>query len=287
MWRLVDFLLEGFVFLLIGQQLPPVVRGLSHYSVATITAAAAISVGLVLVLRPLWLVLTQSLPRSLHTRLGGEGGSGRLTGREVVVLSWSGTRGVISLAAIFTLPLATDAGKPFPGRDLLLFCTFLVVLVTLVGQGLTFGPLVRRLGLRADHADMARLRNQARSESVRAALARLDEVGETVREGETAALAEGLDGVDADSVTAMRDLLETRLARYRSRLDLLEDADDSDELPVSPEYEAALRLRRLVIDAQREELLRLRDAGRLPDEGLRVLERELDHEERLLPDRPR
>ena len=293
-WRLVDFLLEGFVFLLIGQQLPPVVRGLSHYSVGTITAAAAISVGLVLVLRPLWLVLTQLLPRSLHTRLGGErraaerhGGDGRLSGREVVVLSWSGTRGVISLAAIFTLPLTTDAGTAFPGRDLLLFCTFLVVLVTLVGQGLTFGPLVRALGLRADRADMARLRNQARSESVRAALARLDEVGETVREGEAAARAEGLDGVDAESVTTMRDLLQTRLSRYRTRLDLLEDADaDSDELPVSPEYEAALRLRRLVIDAQREELLRLRDAGRLPDEGLRVLERELDHEERLLPDRP-
>ena len=134
---------------------------------------------------------------------------------------------------------------------------------------------------------MARLRNQARSESVRAALARLDEVGETVREGEAAARTEGLDGVDADSVATMRDLLQTRLSRYRTRLDLLEDADDSDELPVSPEYEAALRLRRLVIDAQREELLRLRDAGRLPDEGLRVLERELDHEERLLPDRPR
>lgn len=291
-WRLVDFLLEGFVFLLIGQQLPPVVRGLSNYTVGTIAAAAAISVGLVLVLRPLWLMLTQLLPRSLHTRLGGEGGDGgdggsvRLTGREVAVLSWSGTRGVISLAAIFTLPLTTDAGQAFPGRDLLLFCTFLVVLVTLVGQGLTFGPLVRALGLRADRADMARLRNQARSESVRAALARLDEVGEQVREGEAVVRAEGLEGVDAQSVAAMRDLLETRLARYRSRLDLLEDAN-ADELPVSPRYEAALRLRRLVIDAQREELLRLRDAGRLPDEGLRVLERELDHEERLLPDRPR
>ena len=299
-WRLVDFLLEGFVFLLIGQQLPPVVRGLSHYSAGTVVAAAAISVGLVLVLRPLWLMLTQLLPRSLHTRLGGDSGdsgdpgnpgdgpatSGRLSGREVVVLSWSGTRGVISLAAIFTLPLTTDAGAPFPGRDLLLFCTFLVVLVTLVGQGLTFAPVVRALGLRADRADMARLRNQARSTSVRAALARLDEVDETLREGAVAVRAEDLDGVDPASVAAMRELLETRLARYRTRLDLLEDAAP-DEVPVSPEYEAALRLRRLVIDAQREELLRLRDAGQLPDEGLRVLERELDHEERLLPDRPR
>jgi CPA1 family monovalent cation:H+ antiporter len=79
--------------------------------------------------------------------------------------------------------------------------------------------------------------------------------------------------------------LDHRLERYRRRLDLLENSD-SDEVPRSPQYEAALQVRRAVIDAQREELLRWRDAGRLPDEGLRVLERELDHEERLLPDRP-
>ena len=75
-----------------------------------------------------------------------------------------------------------------------------------------------------------------------------------------------------------------RLQRYRRRLDLLEKAD-SDTVPESPQYEAALMVRRAVIDAQREELLRWRDAGRLTDEGLRILERELDHEERLLPDR--
>jgi CPA1 family monovalent cation:H+ antiporter len=285
-WRLVDFLLEGFVFLLIGQQLPAVVRGLAAYDGSTIAAAVAISVGVVLLLRPLWLLLTQSLPRSLHTRLGGDPDdpdagtrlrdrfADRLSGREVVVLSWSGTRGVISLAAIFTLPLVTDSGAPFPDRDLLLFCTFVVVLVTLVGQGLTFAPLVRALGLRANEADQARLRNEARSASVEAALERLDEIAEDED-----------DEVDPQAVEAMRALLRARLSRYQGRLDLLRNSDSPD-LPVSPRYEAALRVRRSVIEAQREELLRWRDAGQLPDEGLRVLERELDHEERLLPDRP-
>ena len=278
-WRLVDFLLEGLVFLLIGQQLPTVVRGLGEYSTATIAVAAAISVGVVLVFRPLWLLLTQSLPRSLHTRLGGRDdeddgeprGSDRLTGREVVVLSWAGTRGVISLAAIFTLPRLTDAGTPFPDRDLLLFCTFLVVLVTLVGQGLTFAPLVRALGLRADAADQARLRNHARSASVEAGLQRLEEM-----------TREEHDAVDDRAIEALRTYLEARLARYRRRLDLLENAE-SGEVPYSPQYDAAVRVRRAVIDAEREELLRLRDVGRLPDAGLRVLERELDHEEGLLP----
>jgi CPA1 family monovalent cation:H+ antiporter len=279
-WRLIDFLLEGLVFLLIGQQLPTVVRGLHQYSTATIGIAAALSVGVVLLLRPLWLLLTQSLPRSLRTRLGGRDDDGeddggartddRLTGREIVVLSWAGTRGVISLAAIFTLPLLTDAGAPFPDRDLLLFCTFLVVLVTLVGQGLTFAPLVRALNLRADAADQARLRNQARAAAVEAGLARLDELTH-----------EEHDATDDPAIAALRTQLEARLARYRRRLDLLEHAE-AGEIPYSPQYDATLRVRRAVIDAEREELLRLRDVGRLPDSGLRVLERELDHEEGLL-----
>jgi CPA1 family monovalent cation:H+ antiporter len=283
-WRLVDFLLEGLVFLMIGQQLPNVIRGLSQYETSTIVIAVAISVGVVLLLRPLFLVLTQMLPVALHTRLGGTNDENehrgrererRLNGKEITALSWAGTRGVITLAAIFTVPLTTDSGAPFPDRDLLLFCAFVVVLVTLVGQGVTFAPLIRMLGLRANEADKVRLRNEARSASVQAALDRLDEIDH-----------EKHDDVEDVAIEAMRKQLAHRLERYRRRLDLL-DKSDSDEVPVSPQYEAGLRVRRAVIDAQREELLRWRDADRLSDEGLRVLERELDHEERLLPDRPR
>src|SRR6516164_10659801 len=112
-WHLADFLLQGFVFLLVGQQIVPVVRGLKAYPTSTIWAAAAVSLGVVLLLRPLWLAVTQSLPRALRRRRGqppAEGTGGYLSGREIVVLSWAGTRGVISLAAIFTLPLTTADG---------------------------------------------------------------------------------------------------------------------------------------------------------------------------------
>ncbi|UWP86781.1 Na+/H+ antiporter [Dactylosporangium fulvum] len=292
-WRLVEFLLEGFVFLLIGQQLPEIVRGLARYDPATIVIAVTITVGVVLLLRPVWLVLTQSLPRSLHTWLGGQtfdddraGAdktrvapshdrvSQRLTGRDIVALSWSGTRGVISLAAISTLPLVTANGAPFPNRDLLLFCTFVVVLITLVGQGLTFAPLVRALGLRADEVDQARLRNEARSAAVEAAMARLDELA-----------AQPHDDVETHAIETMRGQLRGQLTHYQDRRDQL-SSTDLVHVPVSPRHEAALYVRREVIDAQREELVQWRDAGRLPDEGLRVLERELDHEEGLLPTRP-
>ncbi|MGY1812589.1 Na+/H+ antiporter [Blastococcus sp. SYSU D00820] len=293
-WRLVDFLLEGIVFLLIGQQLPTVIGDLDQYATSTVVTAAAITVGTVLLLRPLWLVVTESLPRFMHSRLGGQEDTrddepaaahgatafsgrraGQLSGREIAVLSWAGTRGVISLAAIFTLPRFTESGAPFPDRDLLLFCAFLAVMVTLVGQGLTFAPLVRALGVRADAADEARLRNEARAAAVRAGLARLDEMD----------AAEHSDLEDR-AIENLRSALRTRLERYERRLSVLQFAEGG-EIPVSPEYEAALRVRRAVIDAEREELLRWRDVGRLPDESLRTLEQELDHQEGLLPTRVR
>ncbi|MEV6299070.1 Na+/H+ antiporter [Actinoplanes sp. NPDC051861] len=280
-WRLIDFLLEGAVFLLIGMQVPDVLRGLSNYSTSTIVIALSITLGVVLLLRPLWLVATQLLPRPLHTRLGGQEGSeadddnsttmreAPLNSKEVTALSWAGTRGVITLAAVFTLP------HGFPDRELLFFCAISVVLVTLVGQGLTFAPLVRRLGLRANEKDKARLRNEARSAAVRAALDRLDDIQEQQH-----------DNVEEEAMETMRRQLEVRLDRYRRRLDLL-DQVESHELPKSPQYEAALMVRQAVIDAEREELLRWRDAGRLNDDSLRVLNRELDHEELVLPKRPK
>jgi CPA1 family monovalent cation:H+ antiporter len=292
-WRLVDYLLEGVVFLLIGLQLPAVIENLGQYAISTIVTAVAITVGVMLLLRPLWLVLTESMPAWMHSRLGGEdapgdgppvpgpsatafGGrrhTGRLSGREITVLSWAGTRGVISLAAIFTLPLTTDAGNPFPDRDLLLFCAFVGVLVTLVGQGLTFAPLVRRLGVRADAADEARLRNEARAAAVRAGLVRLDELD-----------AEQHTDLEDEAIDGLRAALRSRLDRYERRLSLLQFAEGG-EIPVSPEYEAALGVRRAVLDAERDELIRWRDAGRLPDESLRTLQRELDHQEGSLPTR--
>ena len=243
-WRLADFLLQGFVFLLIGQQILPVVHGLHAYSAATIGAAVAVSLAAVLVLRPLWLVAMI--------------GRRRLGAREIGVLSWAGTRGVISLAAIFTVPLTVAGGQPFPGRDLLLFCTFLVVVVTLVGQGLTFALVIRVLRVRADPADEAWLRWQARDAAMRAGLARLDQIAE---EGE----------IGGPPLAALRVSLEHGAGRYRPQPALAAQDD------------AALRARREVIGAQREELLRWRDAGHLPDASLRVLQRELDHEERTLP----
>lgn len=277
-WRLVGFLLEGFVFLLIGQQLPEVVSGLDRYSLSTIVAVTGITVGVVTLLRPLWLVVTQYAPRPLHSRLGGEADAQgeppalqhrdrRLSGTEITALSWAGTRGVITLAAAFAIPRTADGGGPFPGRDLLLFAAYVLVLLTLVVQGVTFGPLLGRLHLRINLSEQALLRNEARTAAVEAGISRLDQLVEDDTIGDRV----------ADSI---RLSLTNRLQRYKARLAFL---NEGPEAVRSPEYEAAAQARRDVLDAQRDELLRWRDAGRLPDSSMRILQRELDHEERLLP----
>ncbi|OBG38508.1 Na+/H+ antiporter [Mycobacterium alsense] len=293
-WQLANFLLEGLVFLLIGEQFPGIVDDLGGYELSTIIVAVVVTVATVLLVRPLWLSLTQLLPRQLHTRLGsvsdgatttndGVGpprrSSERLSSREVFVLSWAGARGVVSLAAIFAVPFATDSGAPFPDRDLLLFCVFAVVLVTLVGQGSTFGPVVRALGLRADAVDELRLRNRARAAAVQAALDRLEELRQHGGDDGGGGV-DGVDGVDVTAIESVRELLSARLERYRRRLDLLSDVD---EVPTASRYEAVVAIRRAAIDAQRDELLRWRDAGMLPDRSLRAIQRELDHEEGTLP----
>ncbi|WP_427890727.1 Na+/H+ antiporter [Kribbella sp. GL6] len=254
-WELVEFLLEGFIFLMIGQQLPGMLNG-------QVIAAAAVTVGAVLLVRPLWLVLTQLVPVGLHARLGITP-SERLHPREVVAMSWAGTRGVITLAALVAVPL-----HAFPQRDLLIVCGYVVVLVTLVGQGLTFAPLLRRLRLGVNATEVEQLNNDARLAGVEAGLATVDRLLEAERIG-------------TELASVLRANLAARADRYKARSAALLQSGDGD-ITWPQDYRAAVEARRAIINAQRAELVRWRDAGRLPDASLRKLRRELDHEERAL-----
>ncbi|GAB3447159.1 Na+/H+ antiporter [Actinophytocola sediminis] len=264
-WRFVEFLLEGYVFVLIGQQLPGLLRDLAVYDTGTVVVAAVVTVGIVLLVRPLWLLASAHLPTRMHARLGGDPRPGNppLSGRELLALSWAGTRGVITLAAAYIVPVDV------PNRDLLLFCAYLVVLVTLIGQGLTFAPLLRRLRIPGTDVARALTRNQARAAATGAALQRLDE------------LVEEDPGLEP-AVRPLRQTAELRLERYTDRVTELSSVED-DALPVDTQYHRALMARREMLAAEREELLAWRDSGQLPDADLRILERELDHQESILP----
>jgi CPA1 family monovalent cation:H+ antiporter len=173
---------------------------------------------------------------------------------------------VITLAAVFALPLEAH-GTGFPNRDLLLLCAYAVVIVTLVGQGLTLGPLLRVLGLGTPSDDERRIRAAARVAAIDSALRRLEEIG-------------GEEARDSAVVARMGALYRDRRRSAQERLSFIErpDPEGSDEETV----EAFGRVRRALLDAEREELVRWRDSGWLTDTGFRALQRELDHEEGIL-----
>ncbi|HEY2075957.1 MAG TPA: Na+/H+ antiporter [Streptosporangiaceae bacterium] len=266
-WRFIDFMLEGLVFLLIGNQLPAVLRGLKAEPAGITAAAIGLTLLAVLGIRPLWLFLTQTMPGWLGWRLGYRNPT--LNGREVVAVTWAGTRGVITLAAIFSVPFTANNHRPFPDRDLLLLCAYIVMLVTLVGQGLTFGPLLRRLGLRANAADEAQVRHDARLAALAAARTAVNDM-------------QADHEIPAELADRLRAGIARRVDRATTRISMLTESEG--ELSPTPEFRTAIRAQQAVIDAQREELVRWRDSGRLPDDSLRRLQLELDLEERGLPE---
>jgi CPA1 family monovalent cation:H+ antiporter len=173
-------------------------------------------------------------------------------------------RGAVSLAAALALPLTTDAGTSFPDRSLIIFLTFAVIFATLVGQGLTLGPLIRVLDLDdggiAEHEEA-----KARIRAAEAALERLDELADE-------------DWVRDDTAERMRGLYAFRQERFRSRYDPDGDGDGSVE-ERSQNYQ---RLRRELLNAEREAVTELRQQGVIGDDVMRSVVRDLDLEDARL-----
>lgn len=259
----VVFLLESTVFALIGLQLGAFVRRLPgselRYAVILLAAVAAT----LLVVRGLALfggLLAPSLRASRRSR--PEVPLDRRW-RVAAVVTWSGTRGVVPLAATLAIPLVTQAGAPFPNRDLLLVVATATTVLTLVVQGLTLAPLTRRLGVLDDPAEQDRQLDRARHALAVAALGAL----------EAAADAEG---ATQPTVDRLRRDLQEQADRTRARLD--------HPNPRSGAAGGYRRLRRRLLRVESAELLRLRDAGEIGEEVRRRLQRQLDLEDAGLGD---
>ena len=266
-WRLIDFLLEGGVFVLIGLQLPEILRGLEVYPVGKLAVWSLLLVAIVVLLRPLWIFPVTALPRALFPRIRER--DPHPGWRPPLALSWAGMRGVVSLAAAFGLPLTGADGRAFPQRDLLLFLTFVVILFTLLVQGLTFGTVLRALGLRADRQGSLLAQAAAQQAAVQAALDRLEVVEreDPAPEG----VAEGLRALAEHRKNAGWE----RLAEVRAE----HTAEGRDRRDNETPSAAWRRLRGQMLEAERAELLRLRNSGELPDDAMRELQGQLDFEE--------
>jgi CPA1 family monovalent cation:H+ antiporter len=249
-WKMVGFILNGFVFVLIGLELPQILQGVGGRPPVEILGLVAVVCGVLVVARIVWVFAASLLPGSPRREFARQ--DPRLATRLTFIVSWAGLRGAVSLAAALALPVT------FPERDLILLLTFGVILVTLVGQGLTL-PLVVRWahwdGTEPDGDEATR----ARAAAYEAGLA---EIGRARPRWPTH--------------QPLLDRLESGL-RDRTEHLATEDPDETQERRQERiEHE---EIQRGVIAAQRVAVIDLRDRREIDDRTLRLIERELDLEE--------
>ena len=251
-WEMIEFLLNGFIFILIGLQLPSFLTTLGEYSTARLLWYAIVVSSAVILIRIMWVFPATYLPRLLSKSLRQR--DPYPGWRNVTIVSWTGMRGMVSLAAALALPLQTSTGTPFPGRSLILFLTFAVILATLVVQGLTLPALIRWLGVEDDHSGEEEER-QARLQANQAALEQLEE---TIRSG------------------AVEERIAQRLrAEYEDRIAQLQSTDwgSLNGRLFSMDYD---ELAHQALCLERSTILRLRNDRVINDETLRRIQHDID-----------
>jgi len=255
-WETITFLLNGFVFVVMGLEIPLVLRVLTPSLTLELMGIGLVVSLILVVVRAIWIFATIYAPRLIQGR--------REESRPFacfVVLSWSGMRGVVSLAAALALPLTLPPGGPYPVREALLVVTLTVIVFTLLGQGLTLPWLIRRLDIGTD-----RVREEeatARQQLLEAATRRLDQLY-PVWPGHRPLLDQ------------LRETFRHRSEHVDRQRAPSEGAGEDQELIEHRE------IRRTILDSERDALTRLRAQGDVNEEVLRGLERELDLEERRM-----
>jgi monovalent cation/hydrogen antiporter len=260
-WDVLVYLIEGIVFLLTGLQARTLIAGLGAYSFTALAGSAAVVSVVVILARLVWIFPAVYLPRWLIPAIARDDPAPPW--QWPFVLGFTGVRGIVSLAAALAIPFTMDNGRPFPDRDLILFLTFAVILVTLVGQGLTLPAVIRVLGLAK--AGERELQTDRREELL-------------ARRGAIEAASERLDQLIAERELP-DDVVRRFRAKYRDRLRHFER-----EQGETPEYRTASsdEIELALITAERERINQLYRRGTLKDEGRRRLEQELDLREATL-----
>jgi monovalent cation/hydrogen antiporter len=263
-WDLVIYLIEGLLFLLTGFQMRSLYEKSKAFPLGDILIATALVTAIVVVARFVWLYPATYLPRWLSKSLRKRDPSPPW--QWVFIMSFAGIRGAVSLAAALALPLTLASGELFPNRDLILFVAFGVILITLVGMGLSLSVVVRWLGV----AEAGRSENVAAHEAEIAAR----------REALDAAL-KSLDGL-IEKCEISDDVEKLLRARHEIRVSQLPASLDPERHDVSA---AGTGLTRELITAERQFIHCLLRDGRITDETRRRIERDLDLEEASLANR--
>ena len=265
-WDSFTFILNGLVFVLIGLQLPYVMAAIRDHSRLSLLEYGLSFSAFLIVLRLAWLFPGAYVANVIRRRILGQNElMPRL--RQIFVVGWTGMRGVISLAAAIALP-ETIGGRSFEQRDMIIFLTFCVILVTLVLQGLTLPPLIRKLGL-AGTPVPDREEEEARRAILEAALGSLEEFRNRPE-------------------PVFPEVYDDLAHHYRQRLAILNREDDDSEGPSKAAlHDHFVKISQELLRIERETAVRLRNDSRISDELLRKIERELDLSETHLAEKAR
>jgi CPA1 family monovalent cation:H+ antiporter len=258
-WAVVLFLFNSLVFILIGLDLSGARDLLATESTPRLFAWCAIVAGATIAIRLLWVPLVMYLPYWVRCRLRGTATSAQPVWKETAVVSWTAMRGIVSLALVLALPTTLDNGAPFPFRDLLVLLVFAVIVVTLLGQGLTLPLLIKTLDFRDDGAAM-RQEREGLLRGTERAIERLDEI-------------------DRTSIIVPW-LVERLRATYEERLNRLQASvrEDPECRLMDGENSAYSRLREQLIGAERATVVAMRNHGDISEEVLHKLQQDLDLE---------
>lgn len=271
MWTMIRFLLESVIFMMVGLELPSVVRALRGQSMAELVAIIAAVTGIALALRAAWVAIAVATLRTVR-RLQREPAAP--SWREGALVAWAGMRGGDSLVIALAIPFTVASGAPFPGRPLIIFVTFGVILVTLVGQGLTLTPIVRWLGLDSSGDDDVLGEAIARRAMADTALRHI------------AHAASATPATDQRMIERLRSLYTLRRDRWHAQEDAAADAQSTVAQARGASWdrtaEAHARLQREIIEAERRTLGLLRTDDRVSEDVLQRLQRELDLERMVI-----
>jgi monovalent cation/hydrogen antiporter len=265
-WNSLTFALNGLVFVLIGLQLPVVLAGIRSMPFSTLVLYGALFSALVIALRLFWVYPGAYVSYVIRRHLQHQNEECP-SFKGIFVVGWCGMRGVIALAAALALPEKLADGSPFPDRNLIIFLTFCVILVTLVFQGLTLPPLIRFFGLAGQGANDAEEKD-ARRIMLETALQHI----KTVRTEQ-----------DSHHLAAA---YTDAAAGYKRRLAAITGEAYAKWGIDSEDHGHMVTIARQLIRIERDTAVRLRNEGRINDEVLRQLQRELDLTETKLDSAP-
>ncbi len=259
-WQTILYILNGLIFILIGLQLRGIMEGIKDYSVSELARYGLTISAVVIVVRFLWILPSSFIP-SMSRRINAKRS---FNPRNLLVFGWSGMRGVVSMAAALSIPLFLPDGKLFPHRNLIVFITFCVILVTLLLLGFTLPWLVKKLKI--EPYSIA-----AEEYEIRTKL-----VNQTIQH-----IEENLSLVNGELLNNIKSKYEIKYNRLQ-KTDLPANYFGSAEQPVENIFNAYSKLQIELIGVERKTLKVLHDSGESSEETTRKIENELDLEETRL-----